>query len=218
MNTFIQLFFWLTFIFVCIERADPSKSTSPLSTRLKPWTPKDLQRRVPVPKKKAIKHSELYASLLWTAFWGTVYYYAHQLVGVYENSASGFQLTIPAFSQEVLLAFWPLVMILIVGEVLLVIYKGIAKQWTSALATWFSMKEVTSVIIFTVIILQKNVFERGFLEHLSGLFEVDVATLHNRLVWGIITVFVISTIISIFDAFRKANSKWETSAGALKIE
>ena len=76
----LQVFFWLTIVFAIIERTDKGKDTEPLTASLKKWTPDDLKNITYIPKKKAITKVEVFGSLLWTAIWATLYFYANQLV------------------------------------------------------------------------------------------------------------------------------------------
>lgn len=43
--------------------------------------------------------------------------YANHLVGVYSGTENGLKFVAPTFNQEVLLQYWPIVMIMIVLEI-----------------------------------------------------------------------------------------------------
>src|SRR5699024_572428 len=81
----IQVFFWLTITFAILERVDKGTKEQPLSISFKAWTPHDLKNILYIPKKKAIKKFEVFIYLMWTAIWVTLYFYADQLLGVYED-------------------------------------------------------------------------------------------------------------------------------------
>ncbi|MBL2556797.1 hypothetical protein ELJ57_30790, partial [Klebsiella pneumoniae] len=81
----LHVFFWLTLVFAILERTDKNKDTEPLTTSLKKWTPDDLKNISYIPKKKAISKFEVFGGLMWTAIWGTLYFYANHLVGVYSG-------------------------------------------------------------------------------------------------------------------------------------
>ena len=137
-NVFIQTFFWLTLIFAIIEYSDKTKDSVPISMRFKPWTPDDLTYMKHVPKQKMIKKFEIFFGLLWMAIWVTVYFYADHLIGIYEGGADGLRMVTPAFNQEVLMSFWPVVIVVVAAEIALTAYKMIEKQWTRRLATFYS--------------------------------------------------------------------------------
>ena len=95
----IQVFFWLTLVFAILERTDKGKDAQPLTTSLKKWTPDDLKNIPYIPKKKAISKFEVFGSLMWTAIWATLYFYANHLVGVYEGSGDGLEFRDSSFKS-----------------------------------------------------------------------------------------------------------------------
>ena len=101
---------------------------------MKSWTPEDLKSIPYIPKENAIKKFEVFGSLLWTAIWATVYFYADRLIGVYENNGDGLIFVIPALNQEVLNSFILFILVIVVLEVALALYKLIVKHWTIKLA------------------------------------------------------------------------------------
>jgi len=204
-NMFIQIFFWLTLIFTIIERSDKKKDDSPVSMRFKSWTPEDLKHMKHVPKQKLIKTFEPFLSLLWTAVWVSVYFYADHLLGVYESSDNGLRMVTPAFNQEVLMFFWPFILLIIGAEVIFSIYQMIKKEWTKKVATLLAAKEVVTGLLFVIILNRANLFTSEFLQELSQLFNQSPTIIKNSIVWGVIGIMIISSGISIFDAYRKAN-------------
>jgi len=204
---FIHTFFWLTFIFVILERTDGTKDQRPRSLTLKPWTPEDLKSIPYVPKKKSISIYQAYTSIFFSIIWGVIYFYANHVVGIYENAEQGFHMVTPVFQQEVLMVFWPLIILLIAAEIALSIYKLIQKQWTLLLASLSTVKEVVAVIIFVFIFMHENIFAPEFLHQLGELFQITPETLESRIVWGGIAITVLYAGITIFDMYRKANIK-----------
>ncbi|MEB8811928.1 hypothetical protein P4H01_31625, partial [Bacillus cereus] len=76
----LHVFFWLTVVFVILERTDKDKGIEPLTTSLKKWTPDDLKNISYIPKKKAISKFEVFGGLMWTPVWATLYFFANYLV------------------------------------------------------------------------------------------------------------------------------------------
>ncbi|AZU61983.1 HAAS signaling domain-containing protein [Neobacillus mesonae] len=200
----IQVFFWLTLVFAVIERTDKGKDCEPLTASLKKWTPDDLKSIAYIPKKKAISKCEVFGSLMWTAIWATLYFYANQLVGVYEGSGDRLDFVIPAFNQEVLLRYWPIVVIVIVFEIAVSLYKLIKRQWTKRMATVNSVLQFIGTIVFIVILLDSNLFNNDYITYLSNLFATTTNQLKTWMVGGGIFIYMISAAISAFDGFRKA--------------
>jgi len=203
----IQVFFWLTLIFAIIERTDKGKYKQPLSTSFKEWTPKDLKNIPHIPKKKAIKKLEVFGYFMWIAIWVTLYFNADRLIGIYEDSGTGLEFVIPAFNQEILLSYWPLVLVVIVLEIGLALYKFIKSKWTMKMAIYNAILALISTTIFIVIFSNPNLLHQEFLIYLSDLFNIKVLQLKGRLVGGIIFIFVLSEAINIFDGCRKARVK-----------
>ena len=72
---------------------------------------------------------------MWTAIWATLYFYANHLVGVYEGNAEGLKFVTPVFNQEILLSYWPIVLVVIGFEIsYIALYKLIKGQWTKKMA------------------------------------------------------------------------------------
>jgi hypothetical protein len=199
-----QVFFWLTLVFAIIERTDKEKGAEPLTASLKKWTPDDLKNITYIPKKRGISKLEVFGSLLWTAIWATLYFYANQLVGVYENNGDGLEFVTPVFNQEVLISYWPLVLISIGMEVILALYKFIKGQWTNKMAIFNTIYEVVATIILIVIFSNPNLFHQKFIPYMTDLFTITGEPLVNWLVGGTIILFVVFAVINVVDGFRKA--------------
>lgn len=201
----IQTFFWLTIVFAIIERTDKSKDDQPLTASLKKWTPDDLNNITYIPKKKAISKFEVFGGLLWTAIWATLYFKADQLLGVYEGGKDGLEFVIPALNQDVLLQFWPIVLVVIVTEIALAIYKLIKGQWTKALAISNTAVELIGAIVFIVIFLYPNIMNPGFITYMTeDLFTMNPDHFNSRMIIGVIIILLVSAAINIYDGFRKA--------------
>ncbi|MDR4886838.1 hypothetical protein RGU12_04630 [Fredinandcohnia sp. QZ13] len=201
----MQTFFWFTLVFAIIERVDKGKDDQPLTNSLQKWTPDDLKNITYIPKKKAISKFEVFGTLLWTAIWATVYFYANQLLGIYESGNDGLEFVTPALNQEVLLGFWPIVLAMIGLEIGLTLYKFINGQWTKRLAIYHTVLQVFSTIVFIVIFLNPNILNQDFISYMTNLFDTQE---HQFTTWFIATVlisFIVSAAINIFDGIRKAN-------------
>ncbi|MDQ0217359.1 hypothetical protein ELQ35_07535 [Peribacillus cavernae] len=200
----IQVFFWVTLVFVIIERADKGKDQHPLSASFKKWTADDLKNIPYIPKKKAIRKCEVFGSLMWTAIWATLYFYANHLVGVYESRGDGLEFVIPALNQEVLLRYWPIVLVIIALELGLALYKLIKGQWTKKMAIFNTALELVSTTVFIVILSNPNLMHQEFITYMSGLFNITAMQFNTWIVGSIIIIFILSAAFNVFDGFRKA--------------
>ncbi|MDM5225060.1 hypothetical protein QUF73_02440 [Cytobacillus sp. NJ13] len=200
----VQVFFWLTIVFAVIERMDKGKEQHPLSPSLKPWTPDDLKSITYIPKKKVIPKCEVFGSLMWTAIWATLYFYAERLMGVYRGGGEGLEFKIPAVNQDVLLAYWPAVVVIIALEVGLALYKLIVGQWTKRMAIFNTILELFATAVFIAILLNPNLLQQEFIAYMTDLFSISAAQFKNWLLGGIMIVFIFYAGMSIFDGIRKS--------------
>lgn len=68
-HVLIQTFFWVTIVFIFIERVGLSKSDLPMTKYGSAWTPDDLKHVMVVSKKRAISRGEVIFGFVWTAIW-----------------------------------------------------------------------------------------------------------------------------------------------------
>ncbi|MFC9448164.1 hypothetical protein ACFTSE_18435 [Bacillus cereus] len=201
----LHVFFWLTLVFVILERTDKDKGIQPLTTSFKKWTPDDLKNISYVPKKKSISRFEVFGGLMWTAVWATLYFSANHLVGVYNGTVNGLKFVAPTFNQDVLLQYWPIVVIMIVFEIGISLYKLVQGQWTQRLAIGNAILQVAGTIVFIVIVVNPHLFNEGFITYMANVFTISPAGFKTWLVGGGIVIYTLSAAINIFDGFRKAS-------------
>ncbi|QWH17991.1 hypothetical protein EXW62_13215 [Bacillus mycoides] len=201
----LHVFFWLTLVFVILERTDKDKDTQPLTTSLKKWTPDDLKNISYIPKKKAISKFEVFGGLMWTAIWATFYFYANHLVGVYEGTENGLKFVVPTFNQDVLLQYWPIVVVMIVFEVAISLYKLVQGQWTTRLAIGNTILQITGTIVFIIIVVNPHLFNEGFITYVANVFTISPEEFKTWLIGGGILIYILSAALNIFDGFRKAS-------------
>ncbi len=200
----IQVFFWLTIVFAILERTDKGKGDQPLTASLKKWTASDLKSISYIPKKKAISKIEVFGCLMWTGIWATLYFYANQLVGVYRGTGNRLEFVTPVFSQDVLLGYWPIVVIVIGLEIALSLYKLINGQWTQRMAIFNAALQVIGTIVFIVVIVNPNVLSKDFITYMADLFTITDTQFKMWIVRSGILLLLISAAISVVDGFRKA--------------
>lgn len=200
----IHVFFWLTLVFAILERIDKGKDREPLTANFKKWTPDDLKNPPNIPKKKAITKGEVFGSLLWTAIWSTLYFYASHFIGVYERGRDGLELVTSTFNQEVLLGYWPIVLVVIGFEIALALYKLIQGQWTNGIAICNTALQLITTVVFTVIIINPNVITQDFITYIANSFHITASQFETWVVGFGIFIFILSAVSHIFDGFRKA--------------
>jgi len=197
----IQTFFWFTFVFAIIERVDKNKGDEPLSMALSKWTPEDLKSIPYIPEQKTIPKADVFFGLMWTAIWATLYFFANQIIGIYEGGIDGLTLVAPVFNQEVLLQYLILVVALIAYEIFLSLYKLIKNQWTKRMAILNAIHEIASVVIFSIILLAPNILNADFVNYVQRYGNLD-----RWIIPLVIVMFIIYGAISIIQGFRKAKT------------
>lgn len=199
----MQVFFWITIIFALIERVNLGIDEEDFGPNRKKWTPEDLKKVALVPKKRMISQWEVYGAFLWTAIWGTVYFHADQLLGIYENQGEGLTFITPALNQDVLLSYWPGVVLVIGLEIALALYKLLKKEWTKGVVWFHTIQELLSIGIFVWIITDERLFQPAFISYISDLFGVSAAQVENGLAWRIASIFIIFGVWNIIDGWMK---------------
>lgn len=200
----IQVFFWLTIIFAILERKDTKKDGEPYTAQSKKWTPNDLKSTPLIDKKKAISSYEVFKDLMMTAIWATLYFNAEHLLVVYIKYSSGGEFVAPAFNQDVLHKYWPIILVVIVLEIALALYKIIKRQWTRRLAICNTAVALIVVSVFSVILVNPDILNKGFIVYMSDTLNTATNQLKTGLVGGGISIMIIIAAIHVFDSFRKA--------------
>lgn len=200
----VQVFFWLTVVFAVIERTDQGKDQQPLTPSLKKWTPEDLKNISYVPEKKAISKCQVFGSLMWTAIWATLYFYADHLVGIYKGGRDGLEFVAATFNQEVMLRYWPIVVMVIGFEIALALYQLIKGQWTKRMALSNTALQLMATIVFIVILINPNVLSAEFVTYMADLFTITAYEFKTWIVGGGIFIFLLSAAINVWEGFRKA--------------
>jgi len=204
LSTGIQVFFWLTVVFAIIERTDHKQSQTPLTACFKEWTPDDLNNIPYIPKEKAISKVEVFLGLLWTAIWASVYFNAASLLGVYEKGSNGLEFVTPTFNQEVLISYWPLVVIVIGLEIALDMYKLKTGHWNRKIAVLNTVMHVVSSVVFIIVISNNQLFNPTFVTYITDLFSLS-GDFGNWFAGGAIFIFLLFAVIDIYQGYRKSS-------------
>lgn len=211
----MQAFFWVTIIFIILERTISPTVQVPLTWSGKKWTPNDLENLTYIPHKKVIKKSEILFGLLWTIAWATIYFNAAHLIGVYESSKEqGLQFKLPVFESDVLMSYWPIVVLFILFELGLTVYKALSRKWTYKLAVSNSIFQLTSAVFLIIIASNPNILNPDFISYMdrtmTGTFENSYDhkdLLITRITYGVIFAIVIISLIDTITGFLKAKAR-----------
>ncbi|KIL50984.1 hypothetical protein [Jeotgalibacillus campisalis] len=202
-----QLFFWMTIVFAFIEKSGVIPDSSPQSGARSRWSPDDLTHVHTLPKKKRITKSKVIWNLIWTAVLAGLYFNASHLIAVFERVGIGFKSSIPVFNEEVLLYFWPFVILLIAIEAALAVYKWVLGQWTQHLALLNMARNGIFLAFFAAVASRPALFNPAFISYMQEQLGQSHAELIIGLQWlcltSILTV-ILYTVINSYEGIKKA--------------
>lgn len=204
----IHVFFWVTIIFIIIERLDTSQDAITKSSKKKRWTPADL-KKLPIPARRTIKVYEPSFNLFWTVLWLTLYFNADQIIGIY-NGTQGLTFVMPIFNQETLLSYVIVVLIFLIVEIMKYLYMLIVREWTMKLAIGNTLNHLFGGIVLLFILLDPNLFHAELASYLVNVTGASTTYVVQGITWITWTVFTIAFITGTLDSitgFKKARSK-----------
>lgn len=203
----VQSAFWITLVVIILERSGSGSVTSAKGNR-KEWTPDDLKNARYIPKEKVIPKKEVFYGLLWTAIFGCVFFNADRLLGIYENGGSGLKLIAPVFNQDVLLSYWPSIVLILALGVALGVYKWIAGKWTFPIAVLNAATHGVTIVVLAEMISHSQLFSSEFLRKMEDIFGLtglsDGNLSSHSFFWVVVIAFLIGAVIDAYQGFRKA--------------
>lgn len=209
-HVLIQTFFWVTIVFIFIERIGMAKSNGSLTAYGTEWTPAQLKHVQVISKKKGIPRGEVIFGLVWIAICLVLYFNANHLAGVYRSvDGGGLQMVMPALNQEVLMAYLPIIIPFALLEIGVMLYKWKERQWTMKLVTINAVSKVISLIVFMIIILNPSLINEAMIPYLASILEINTSSVQNFIdwaVWTIIATVIVAIAIEIYDSYRKAKA------------
>jgi len=209
-HVLIQTFFWVTIVFIFIERVGLSKSDLPMTKYGTKWTPEQLKLVQIMPKKKGIPRGEIIFGLVWTAIWVVLYLNADHLAGVYRSvDGSGLQMVMPALNQSILMSYLPIVLPFAAFEIGMALYKWKERQWTMKLVAINAFIKVLSLIVFVVVASNPALINEAMIPYLANIMEINISSINNFMewaVWTVIAVVVVTTVFEVYETYRKAKA------------
>lgn len=203
----VQSAFWITLVVIIMERSGSGGVASAKGNR-KEWTPDDLKNVRYIPKEKVIPKKEVFYGLLWTAIFGCVYFNAERLFGLYENGGTGVKLTAPVFNQDVLLSYWPSIVLILALGVALGVYKWIAGKWNFPIAILNAATHGVTLVVLAEMLSHPQLFSQVFLRKMEDIFGLtglsDGSLSSHSFFWVVVIAFLIGAVIDAYQGFRKA--------------
>jgi len=202
LNNLAYVFFWVTIVFTFLEHA--GVSTEKVYTKRKPWTPDELVELQKVKQHRQIPKCEVFFSLFWTVLWATILLNASDLLGWYEQTGKGLEglrLETQLFNGDVLLMYAPYLILLILIEVGLAIYKFFIARWTKQLASLNMLYHFFSVGLLLVMLNDSALFNEKFIKIMTTSFKINL----SWLTFTIVCFMILASILDIFSGFNKAS-------------
>ncbi|RFU62208.1 hypothetical protein [Bacillus sp. V59.32b] len=203
-----QVFFWVTIVFIFLERVVDSKH--PVPFRGKQWTPDDLLLVTHSPPKKQISKTEVFFSLFWTALWASVLFNSTKFLGWYEQQGTGLdglRISVPLFNHDVLMTYAPAIITMVAIEVGFTIYKLVKGKWTTLVVGLNALYHIIFTIILCIMLSNPALFNEAFVELLLSAFDVDPSKYEvtwQSIVWGIAGIMIVFSIMDIVSRFKSS--------------
>jgi hypothetical protein len=164
----IQGAFWVTLIFIVLERSGVEMGTSPFNK--KAWTP-DLLPEIPTNELKISKGETIF-SIIFTIIFITLLYFNPRLIAVYSETE-----VVPLFNLERLNFYMIFILALALLQLGLFIWKFLEERWNLPLIICHTIHNVLNSILAVLMLSDKSLFNIGFISKISELTKVSFDTI-----------------------------------------
>lgn len=192
----------ITIILSVLERMTTAKGSLPLP--IGKWTVDELRTTQLVTVKKKIKSFQIFGRLMFTALWLTIYFSASNLLGLYEYVSGELNLVMPIFNQASLMSWWVPIMVIVIMDVALSLYKLFEGQWTKKMVLFQLGHETVSTAILVLLLTRSTIFNKEFVMYMAGIFNTTSAQFMNNCIFWFIVVSILLSIRTIYKGWKKA--------------
>ncbi|WP_155593104.1 HAAS signaling domain-containing protein [Lysinibacillus cavernae] len=207
-SVLFHVLFWITVIFIILDRSGPDKIQLPFLRDPKQWSPDDLIKLKTIPKDKIITINDTIFSLLGTIIFAFVYWNAYRLLGIYTTNDNGsLKFVMPIFNQNVLQSFAPVILLCIIVSLALTFLKWRAGQWTMLIAITNALLQSVGTILFILMATHQDFIHSASIPYIAAITETTSA----KVTFSIDKILLVSMIIAvlanafdIYQGFKKA--------------
>ena len=203
-----HVLFWITVVFIIIERSGSEKIHLPFLKDAKQWSPDDLVTMKPIPKAKVITLSDTIFSLVGILIFSFVYWNAYRLLGIYTTNDNGsLKFVMPIFNQNVLQSFAPIVLLCIVLSLALTFIKWRAGQWTMLIAITNALLQSVGTIVFILMAIHQDFIHSASIPYMAAILETTSAKIAytiDKILLVSIIIAVLANVFDIYQGFKKA--------------
>ncbi|MBU1093558.1 MAG: hypothetical protein KKH01_03755 [Firmicutes bacterium] len=197
-DSILMAFAWVTVIFWIIERADEK-------TKFRVWKLSNLPE---VPKKNSPKINRTGAviGLILETIFAVIFIILlisyRDILGIYENS----NMVAPMFTNEVLVAFIPLLIISIGFSVFVSMLKALYGVWSIRLTAIYTVSKIFSVVVTIIFISYPNLFNILMFEKIAEYMSTTSNEVADGFALGIkifIIVLIVGTSLNLITTWVK---------------
>ncbi len=163
--------FWVTLIFVIIERS--GVEAGHLSHISDKWTPDSLPD-LPVNDALKISRGETIFSVVFTLIFTALLYFQPQVIGIYRSLESGVLQATSLFDVNVLKVYMPFILALTVLQLGIFIWKYIAERWNISLIICNAVYNVLMCILIVVMLSDTALFNTAFISEIAELTKGSI--------------------------------------------
>lgn len=202
----LQSAFWVTIVFVILERSGVDTGVAPYSK--KEWTPKDLPA-IPIGNRKKISRGETIFSICGTVLFASFIFVKPQLIAVYFTEENGVISSTPLFDVDRLKAYMIILFATVIIQLGISIWKYIAGNWNLPLAIVNAIYNAVSCIIVIVMLNDQVLINLDFFHKIveqTNASSTIISAWADRSKWVFIVIFVIISVWDSFSGIRKGLS------------
>ncbi|WP_341301011.1 hypothetical protein MHB44_22820 [Lysinibacillus sp. FSL H8-0500] len=205
-----HVLFWITVIFIVIDRFGKDTIQLPFLKNTKQWTPDDLADIKIIPQAKIISLSEAISSLIGIAIFSFVYWNANRLLGIYTTNDNGsLKFVMPIFNQNILFLFAPIISFCILLSLILIFLKWRTGQWTILIAIMNALLQILGTIVFILIAIHPDLLHSAAIPYIATIIETSSAKVTftiDKILLASIIIAVLANAFDIYQGFKKAKS------------
>lgn len=209
-SVFFHVLFWITVVFIIIERSGSDKIQLPFLKNTKQWSPDDLVKIKNIPKVKVITLSDTIFSFSGILIFAFVYWNAYRLLGIYTTNDNGsLKFVMPIFNQNTLQMFAPIVFLCIILSLALTFIKWRSGQWTMLIAITNALLQGVGTILFIAMVMHQEFIHSASIPYIAAITDTTSAKvtffIDKILLFGMIMAVLVNAF-DIYHGFKKAKS------------
>ncbi|KPN94435.1 HAAS signaling domain-containing protein [Lysinibacillus sp. ZYM-1] len=206
-SVLFHVLFWITVIFIIIERSGTNNIQWPFINDTKQWTPENLIIKT-IPKDKIITLSDTIFSFVGIIIFAFVYWNSNRLLGIYTTNDNGsLKFVMPIFNQNVLQSYALIVMLCIILSIALTLLKWRTGQWTILIAIINALLQSMGTIVFIFIAVHQDFIHSASIPYIAAIVETTSAKVSffiDKILLVSMIIVVLANAFDIYQGFRKA--------------